>query len=77
MGAQFSEWKNMRKTLWQDNRDIGKEKMWPLEYNSEEMEGGADKEEKGDRTKHFVIFIYYCFKFWIVIIQVKTLCSMK
>ena len=51
--------------------------MWPLEYNSEEMEGGADKEEKGDRTKHFVIFIYYWFKFWIVIIQVKTLCSIK
>ena len=61
MGAQFSEWKTMRKTLWQDNRDIGKEKMWPLEHNSEKMEGKAEKEEEDvqDRTKHFIFFMHY------------------
>lgn len=36
-----------RGTLWQDNRDIGQEKMWPLKHNSEgkAMEEREDKEE--------------------------------
>ena len=31
-------------TLGQDNRDIGREKMWPLKHNSEKMEEMAEEE---------------------------------
>ena len=39
-----------RGTLWQDYRDIGQEKMWPLKHNSEEMDGKAEekREDKGE-----------------------------
>ena len=35
--------------------------MWPLEHNSEKMEGKAEKEEEDvqDRTKHFIFFMHY------------------
>ena len=42
----------MKRALWQDNRDIGQEKMWPLEYNSENKEGNAEEEEEDEEEEN-------------------------